>query len=193
MRICDSCGCPAHDARSTCGWCDAALAGDAPVSFVLHRSPQKFSWYNDGTFVAEAVLVHGVWKIQDSRGRQLVTLMPVAASADADDDGRAELALVGPTARVIGTIDRGDDERGRSDATARDESGRGVLVMRGDGPNGGHMVDRSGEIVAIASWDDASAGDTDLLVTGHGTRQPLSFVFGLLLVIELDRQAGRPA
>lgn len=143
--------------------------------------------------MAEATTVHGLWQIQDSRRRHVVTLMPVPSNVeDTSSAFRPELALVGPSARLIGTIDRGDDERGRAGATARDDAGNGVLVMRGDGPTGGHIVDRTGEIVAIASWDDQT-GNTDLLVTAHGARQPLSLVFGLLLAIELDRHAIRPA
>ena len=187
MRICETCGCPAHASRSTCGWCGTGFAAADPVNFVVQRSTNRFCWTNQGTVVAEAFMVHGVWQIQDARGRHVVTLMPLAPTAD-----RAELALVGPTARLIGTVDRGDDDRGRADATARDGSGRGVLVMRSDGPTGGHIVDRTGEIVAITSWDDETAS-TDLLVTALGARQPLSMVFGLVLAIELERQAGRPA
>ncbi len=193
MRICQACGCPASAVPSGCGWCGTALEGSASVSFVLQRTRDRFIWYHEGTLVAEATAVHGVWQIQDSRRRRVVTLMPVAVPGD---DGRgeskAELALVGPTARLIGTIDRGDEDRGRADATARDDAGNPLLVMRGDGPSGGHVVDRTGEIIAIASWDDQQS-NTDLLITPNGARQPLALVFGLLLAIELDRQAGRPA
>ena len=196
MRICAACGCPASVVPTQCGWCGAPLAASSSVTFVLERTADRFAWYNEGTLVAEAAMMHGVWQIRDSRRRRVVTLMPLAPDLHGGSaESKAEIALIGPTARFIGTIDRGDDERGRADATARDEAGRSVLVMRGDGPTGGHIVDRSGEIVAIASWD-GERGNTDLLITANGARQPLSLVFGLLLAIELDRDergAERPA
>jgi hypothetical protein len=192
VRICAACGCPASVDPTRCGWCGAALQASSSVSFVLERTPDGFSWNHEGTLVAEAATVHGVWQIQDSRRRRVVTLMPLAPTAgEVSPESKGELALIGPTARLIGTIDRVEAVWGRADATARDGAGHRVLVMRGDGPTGGHIVDRSGEIVAIASWDEQHR-HTDLLVTAKGARQPLSFVFGLVLAIELDRQAGRP-
>lgn len=188
MRICETCGCPAHASRSSCGWCGSEFVASDPVNFVVERSTNRFRWSNEGAVVAEALMVHGVWKIHDARGGHVVTLMPLAPTTTE----QAELALVGPTARLIGTVDRDADERGWGDATARDGSGQGVLVMRSDGPTGGHVVDRDGEIVAIASWDHETPR-TDLLVTARGALQPLSLLFGLVLAIELERPARRPA
>jgi hypothetical protein len=154
------------------------------VTFVVERSDERFMWFADGTMVAVAVRLHGLWQIADARGRHVVTLMPLT---QVRRDDRDALALVGPSARLLGTVYYDDTPPGHPGAvTTCDDSGEIVLVLRGDGPTASHMVDRDGEIVAVLSWGD-EPGVTDLLVTAVGTRQSLALVFGLMLGAELSR------
>ena len=155
------------------------------MTFVLERNRDQYTWSTDGTVVAAASPVHGLWQIVDAQGHHVVTLMPGSPSP-ADDP--AALTLVGPTARVLGTICRDGEAAPQGDATARDDDGRAVLLHRVDGPTGSHMIDRQGEVVAVSSWGEQD-GVTDLLVTSSGTRQPLAMVFGLVLATELYRSA----
>ena len=77
-------------------------------------------------------------------------------------------------------------------SVASDANGHPVLVLRTDGGQAAHLVDRRGDVVAVASWEDSETA-TDLLVTALGTRHSLALVFGLLLSLELTRNAGRLA
>lgn len=187
VTTCPACGCPADPARDACAWCAAELDQNAPVTFVLERAGEHYEWSTNGTVVAAATPVHGLWQIVDARGQHVVTLMPLSPASEGE--GRS-LALVGPTARVLGTIDAQADEYQAADVTARDDDGRPMLVLRADGATASHMVDRHGEVVAVSSWGERD-GVTDLLVTSSGTRQPLAMVFGLVLATELHRNAGR--
>ena len=185
MKTCESCGCPSTASRTACAFCNAPIDGATPIAFVVVQSDDRVEWIAEGTVVASAVTVHGLWQILDARGRHVVTLMPRNPTAGEDQPG---VALIGPSAKLLGTIRPDEDDRGRSDAITSDQDGQTVLVMRGDGPTGSHIVDRQGEVVAVSSWGDQD-GVTDLLVTASGTGQSLALVFGLVLAGELTRQA----
>ena len=75
---------------------------------------------------------------------------------------------------------------------AVDPQGRPMLMLRPDGSQAAHLVDRQGDVVAVASWEDPDA-PTDLLVTAHGIGQSLALVFGMFLSLELERHARRAA
>lgn len=202
MITCDVCGCPASTERAFCAWCDNALAplaaaGDSEASeaheqraattFAVERTGDRVEWLTDGTAVASAEPVHGLWQISDARHRHVVTLMPLT---NADDP--TAVALVGPTARLLGTVKRCADLTGRAFAAARDERGETVLVLRDDSPVVSHVVDRDGEVVAVCSRG-TRPGSIDLLVTASGTHQSMAMVFGLVLAAELEREPGRHA
>jgi len=112
-----------------------------------------------------------------------VTLVPISDGFG----GAPGLALVGPRARLLGSIRSESDGSGGS-TIAADPDGRAVLVLRTDGTQAAHLVDRRGDVVAVASWEQPDA-PTDLLVTALGTRHSLAMVFGLLLSFELAHRA----
>jgi hypothetical protein len=150
------------------------------VAFSLERRANGFRWVTDNAIVATAWMVDGMWQLHDARGSHVVTLVPFG-----DVPG---VALVGPEARLLGRI-LPRDEGG---SLAADPDGRAMLVLRPDGGQAAHLVDRHGDVVAMASWDDPDAS-TDLLVTAHGTGQSLALVFGMFLSLELERHARRAA
>jgi len=178
MRSCSSCQCPASATRDSCAFCGTTLDRLEPVAFSLERRASGFRWITDNALVASASTVDGMWQLHDARGGHVVTLVPFG-------DGPG-LALVSPAAHLLGRIQPSDEGA----AVVTDPDGRTIMVLRTDGSQGAHLVDRRGDVVAIASWDDPDAA-TDLLVTGHGTGQSLALVFGLFLSFELDRHAGR--
>ena len=180
MRSCRSCSCPASVARDTCAFCGAVLERPEPVAFCLERNGDEFRWVTDHALVASAWIVDGLWQLHDARGSHVVTLVPIGDGPGA--------ALVGPDASLLGRI-RANEDGG---STVVDPEGRGVLVLRPDGPQAAHVVDRRGDVVAMASWDDPQAS-TDLLVTAHGTGQSLAMVFGMVLSLELERHSRRTA
>jgi hypothetical protein len=179
VRLCQSCQCPASASRETCAFCGAQLLRPEPVSFSLERHADGFDWMANGALVASATESGGAWHLSDARGVHVAVLVP-----GGDDDDY--LALLGPKARFLGTIRRREDDG----CVAADTEGRAVLVLRRDGTQGAHLVDRRGDVVAMASWDDVDAA-TDLLVTPLGTKHSLAMVFGLLLSLELSRHADR--
>lgn len=144
------------------------------MAFSLERSATGYRWVTDTAIVATAWMVDGLWQLHDARGSHVVTLVPFG-------DGPG-IALVGPDARVIGRL-RARDEGG---SMATDPDGLPVLILRADGTQAAHLIDRQGDVVAMASWDEPDAA-TDLLVTAHGTGQSLALVFGLFLSLELER------
>jgi hypothetical protein len=178
VRLCQSCQCPASPSREVCAFCGAELVAPDPVAFSLERRADGFDWVANGALVASAIESGSGWQLSDARGDHVAMLV----NAEVGD----EIALLSPNARYLGTIRRRDSEG----SIAADSQGRAVLVLRRDGELGAHLVDRSGDVVAVASWDDADAS-TDLLVTPLGTRHSLAMVFGLLLSLEVSRHAGR--
>ncbi len=157
------------------------------MSFALVQVGDDYEWHTDGALVASASTVNGLWRLHDARGTHVVTLVPMPESSG----GLPGVALVGPRARLLGSIRAETDGHGGS-TVAADPDGRAVLVLRTDGGHAAHLVDRRGDVVALASWEDPDAA-TDLLVTALGTRHSLAMVFGLLLSFELTRRADRLA
>jgi len=187
VRICDSCHCPAASTRDVCPFCGATLDRAEPVAFSLEHRGSGYEWYTDDALVASATVVHGYWKLTDARGAHVVTLVGLGESGG-DAEG---MALLGPGARLVGSIRSHEDgSDGSSGSIASDADGRPVLVLRSDGDQAAHVVDRNGDVVAVASWEDRD-GATDLLVTAIGTRHSLALVFGLLLAFEVARHSDR--
>jgi hypothetical protein len=170
-----------------CAFCGAGLGRQEPVSFCLERVTAGYEWHTGGALVASANDAKGLWQLHDAHGSHVVTLVPIT-----DGWGSSPgLALVGPQARLLGSI-RAETDGGNGSTVAADPDGRAVLVLRTDGEHAAHLVDRRGDVVALASWEAPDAA-TDLLVTALGTRHSLAMVFGLLLSFEVTRRARHHA
>jgi hypothetical protein len=152
--------------------------------FALERTATGFGWFTGDTLVASATMVDGAWQLSDARNQVVVTLVALA--------GGEGHALVGPDVSLVGAIrPHGDPDDGPMAASiAADPDGNTILMLRTDGTNAAHVVDRHGDVVALASWENEES-TTDLLVTALGAHHSLAMVFGLLLCLELDRQLGR--
>lgn len=173
----------------TCAFCGASMPPASAVNVVLTRHAEGYSWFTADALVACASRVDGSWRLSDCRGRHVVTMVGLT-------NGRGH-ALVGPDASLIGSIrpHEGATEGPTMASVAADPDGETVLVLRSDAAQDAHLVDRRGDVVALLSWDRAGSG-MKLMVTPLGTRHPLSMVFGLVLSLELGRQAppaGGPA
>jgi len=155
------------------------------VAFTLARRDGRYDWSSDDVLVASAARTQGFWQLRDARGAQVVTLVDLG-EAGSDHEG---LALLGPGARLLGSIRAHDDRaEGRPGSIVSDADGHPVLVLRSDGDRGVHVVNHRGDVVAVASWEDDET-TTDLLVTAVGTRHSLAMVFGVLLAFELSRDS----
>jgi hypothetical protein len=167
-----------------CAFCGADLVRSEPVAFALVGAGDGYEWFTDGSLVASAAQINGLWQLHDARGDHVVTLVPIGECAS----GPA-VALIGAHARLLGSI-RPERESSTGASMVSDPDGRPVLVLRTDGEQGAHLVDRRGDVVAVASWEEPDA-PMDLLVTALGTRHSLAMVFGLLLSFEVGRHADR--
>ncbi|HVM64895.1 MAG TPA: hypothetical protein VMU14_08550 [Acidimicrobiales bacterium] len=169
--------------RDVCAFCGAEIGPQEPVAFALTPAGDGYEWHTDGALVASAVIVNGLWQLYDARGGHVVTLVPVSGSIT----GAPSVALVGPRARLIGSI-RAEAEGGGS-TVVTDGDGRTALVLRTDGSHAAHLVDHRGDVVAVSSWEPPATA-TDVLVTALGTRHSLALVFGLLLSFEVSRRTA---
>jgi len=183
VRLCQACHCPAPVSRDVCAFCGAEIGPQEPVAFALTPAGDGYEWHTDGALVASAVIVNGLWQLYDARGGHVVTLVPVSGSIT----GAPSVALVGPRARLIGSI-RAEAEGGCS-TVVTDADGRTALVLRTDGSHAAHLVDHRGDVVAVSSWEPPATA-TDVLVTALGTRHSLALVFGLLLSFEVSRRTA---
>ena len=165
-----------------CAFCGSELGEQEPVAFSLTPVGDGYQWHTEGALVASAVVVNGLWQLYDARGGHVVTLVPISGGI-----GSPSTALVGPRARLVGSL-RTEAEGGGS-TVAADADGRPALVLRTDGGQAAHLIDRRGDVVALASWEAPDTA-TDVLVTALGTRHSLAMVFGLLLSFEVSRRAA---
>jgi len=166
-----------------CAFCATPITPAQPVAYALEQRPRGYDWYSDGVLVASATMQGATWTLRDAAGGPVVTLVHDDAA------GAGRVTLVGPDSRRLGSITpHADNSESIGGSVATDPDGRLVMVLRTDGTQAAHVVDRSGDVVAVASWEDADAS-TDLLVTPHGAGQPLAMVFGLLLALEVKRRS----
>ena len=71
---------------------------------------------------------------------------------------------------------------------SRSASNKTPARERADGPTGVHVIDESGNVLALISRDDDS---TDILLTGAGAPRLETLAFGVTLSLELLRP-GHP-
>jgi len=114
--------------------------------------------------------------------RPAMTLVPVEV------DGTTRVALVDHRSRLVATFTPATAE-GAGLGVVRDGYDRILLLVRGDGPTGIHVIDAEGNVVALAGrvGHEDRIG-LDLLVLGRGTDQgTVNLVLGLSLLLELNR------
>lgn len=183
---------PAPSSTQACGYC--ARPFDAgPVTYRLAEAASgTYRWTVDGEERATAVWRDGTWDLYDLEGaRPAATLVPV------DVDGATRVALVDHRARLVATFSPPPLDGGSSLGTVRDGYDRVLLLVRGDGPTGIHMIDAGGNVVALAGrvGGEDRVG-LDVLVLGRAAeRATVMLVLGLSLLLELGRvgRLGRVA
>lgn len=137
-----------------------------------------YRWTVDGDEVATAQWRDGTWDVYDLEGtRPAMTLVPV------DVDGTTRVALVDHRNRIVATFV--PDLAGRGGiGVVRDGYDRILMLVRGDGPTGVHVIDSVGNVLALASRPaDHERVGLDLLVLSPGSL----LVLGVSLLVELVR------
>jgi hypothetical protein len=174
---------PAPTTTQACGFC-ARPFEVGPVTYRLAAMrADAYRWSVDDDEVATASWRDGTWDVYDLTGpRPAMTLVPV------DVDGTTRVALVDHRSRVVATFAPASSD-GASLGVVRDGYDRILLLVRGDGPTGIHVLDADGNVVALAGR--AGHGDRvglDVLVLGRASdRATVNLVLGVSLLLELQR------
>lgn len=172
---------PAPSSTRACGYCDRSFGASGPVTYRLTRATDGYRWTVDDDEIATASWRDGTWDVYDLEGtRPALTLVPV------DVDGTTRVALVDHRRRIVATFaPTPDDSRSGGIGVIRDGYDRVLMLVRGDGPTGIHVIDSSGNVLALASrLADRDRVGLDLLVLGEDS--PL-LVLGVSLLVELVR------
>lgn len=183
---------PAPTSTRCCGYCDRPFGAVGPVTYRLTAAGTGYRWSVDDDEVATATLRDGNWDVYDLRGdpRPALTLVPV------DVEGTVRVAIVDHRSRLVATFIP-DPPGSPGIGVIRDGYDRILMLVRGDGPTGIHVIDAAGEVLALASR--TTGGDRvglDVLVLSRQADPAPGalLVLGLGLLLELVRVGElRPA
>jgi hypothetical protein len=185
VKTCEDCGLPAPLMTDRCALCTKRFPAASPTSFRLFAVADGYRWTVDGEEAATAAWRDGTWDITDAdTGRVDVTIIPVIS------DGLARVALVDHRGRMAVTFTptpSGDRHVGLG--MVRDSHNEPMLLVRGDGPTGIHVIDSRGEVLVLASPLAGARAGLDVLMTGAGTERR-RLVLGLTLAIALLQAGG---
>lgn len=169
---------PAPSQTRACGYCERSFATGGPVTYRLTQATDGYRWTVDDDEVATASWRDGTWDVYDLEGtRPALTLVPV------DVDGTTRVALVDHRRRLVATFAPTEGQGGIG--VIRDGYDRVMMLVRGDGPTGVHVIDSKGNVLALAGrLADRERVGLDVLVLGDDS--PL-LVLGVSLLVELVR------
>ncbi|HEX2038921.1 MAG TPA: hypothetical protein VHF47_04215 [Acidimicrobiales bacterium] len=183
MKTCEACGMPAPTTTQACGFC-ARPFDVGPTTYRLTAAPgHTYRWTVDDDEVVTASWRDGTWDLYDLDGsRPAMTLVPVEV------DGTTRVALVDHRSRLVATFTPAAVE-GPGLGVVRDGYDRILLIVRGDGPTGVHVIDTDGNVVALAgrAGHEERIGLDVLLLARAADHGTLNLVLGLSLLLELNR------
>lgn len=183
MIFCVACGLPAPNDSTACAYCGQHY--NAPCTFELVPGRTSFIWRTAAVDLAEARIEDGIWRLYaPSAQRPQVSMLAIRR------ESRYTVALLDQDLNKLATVivrcdDFSSNASKRFLAVVNDDSKTNVVV-HGDGPTGYHLVDRFGEILAIASPREGFvlAGFDVLLTASKFVWKPLE-IFGILFSIVL--------
>ncbi|MDA8373912.1 MAG: hypothetical protein M0Z91_06660 [Actinomycetota bacterium] len=186
MKTCQSCGLPAAVSMTRCAFCGKELQGAGTYELTPHST--HFAFSAPGAALADARLERGVWRIYERGSSEpRLSLLPMLRqgrySVALLDEGMARAATVVVRTRV----EPGAPERLLA---AVNDDVRTSMVIYTDGPTGLHMVNRLGDVVALASprAGGAMAG-LDIASMGSDRLAAPAQLFGIFLSLILARVA----
>lgn len=157
--------------------CAKPFRRTTPTSYRLSSHSGSYRWTVDNAEVATAAWRDGTWDLADSATEQVnVTVIPVATSAEAPD----RVAIVDHRGRMAVTF-------AAEDCIVRDSHGEPMLLVRGDGPTGIHVVDRDGIVLALGSPLPGNRVGMDFLITPAGLGDRCRILLGLSLALTVMR------
>jgi hypothetical protein len=184
VKTCEGCGLPAPLSTDHCALCTRPFPPGTPTAYRLAVSGESYRWTAAGETRATAVWRDGTWDITNTATNRVdSTLIAV------ETDGIRRVAVVDHRARTAVTYTPAGEEQVAGLGIVRDSFNEPLLLVRGDGPTGLHVVDGSGAVLAIASQVDDSVTGLDLLITGAGAVHT-RMLLGVSLALELLRAGG---
>jgi hypothetical protein len=184
VKTCEGCGLPAPLTTEHCALCTRPFPAGSPTTFRLALHGESYRWTEDGETYATAAWRDGTWDITSAATNRVdLTLIAV------ETDGIRRVAVVDHRARTAVTYTPAGEEDVAGLGIVRDSFNEPMLLVRGDGPTGMHVVDAAGDVLAIASHMEDSPTGLDVLITGAGADHT-RLLLGLSLALELLRAGG---
>lgn len=186
--MCIACGLPAPDSSTTCAYCGQIY--NKPCNFEMIPGPTSFIWRTPTVDLAEARIEDGIWKLYPYKlDKAQISMLAIRRETKYTvallDQDLNRIATV-----VVRCVDQSCDSSKRYLGVVNDDT-RTKIAIHGDGPTGYHLVDRTGEVLALASPRNgfALAGIDVLLTNAPYTWRPLE-LFGTLLALILANLSG---
>ncbi|MDA8386176.1 MAG: hypothetical protein M0Z88_07950 [Actinomycetota bacterium] len=187
MRTCQYCGLPAAASVTRCAYCGKDMVGTGTYELVPRST--HFALGTPGSALAEARLEGGVWRIY-GRGSTDASLSMLPMRRQ----GRYSVALLDEAlSRAATVVVRTRSEPGGPERllAAVNDDVRTSLVIYTDGPTGLHMVNRLGDVVALASPKPGGAmAGLDIISMGSDRMAEPVQIFGIFLSLILARLAS---
>ncbi len=176
---------PAPESSQKCAYC--AQHFNAPSTFELKADLTGFIWRTPEIEIAQARIEDGIWRLYvNGAQRPAISMLAIRR------DGRYSVALLDEAldkiATVVVRLDPTQLPRSKRFIAVVNDDAQTVMVIHGDGPTGYHLVNKLGDVLALASPKEGFAlTGLDVLLTGasYGGR-PVEF-FAILLAVILAR------
>ncbi|MGQ0521742.1 MAG: hypothetical protein ACT4PX_11415 [Actinomycetota bacterium] len=153
------------------------------VAYRLAVASGRYRWTTERREAASAVWRDHCWDVHDvDNDRVLVSLVAGPAG------GAARFALVDHQHRRAATFVAAEPMTRSHIGAVCDTYGRTLMVVRADGPTGLHVIDPTGQLLALTSRHrDRDTHASDVLVTALGAEFGSGLLFGVTLALELMR------
>lgn len=153
------------------------------VAYRMAVASGRYRWTADRHEVASASWRDHCWDVHDLEADRVVVSL-VAGPVG----GTTRFALVDHQQRRTGTFVAAEPMTRSHLGAVCDTYGRTMAVVRADGPTGLHVIDPTGQLLALTSRHrgrDTHA--SDVLITALGAEFGAGFLFGVTLALELMR------
>lgn len=153
------------------------------VAYRLAVASGHYRWTTERREVASAVWRDHCWDVHDVENDQVLVSLVAGPAA-----GTARFALVDHQHRRTCTFVAAEPMTRSHIGAVGDTYGRTVMVVRADGPTGLHVIDSTGQPLALTSRHrvrDTHA--SDVLITAIGAEFGAGLLFGVTLALGLMR------
>lgn len=176
MKTCPSCGLPAPNEQTRCGFCDVPLPAPLPAAFRAEAAGAVVLVHAEGAPICVARRITNAWSVVAPDGTNLFRLAPVTTASG------TTLGVTDHDGVLIGTVRLAT--RGDRPAEVRDASGETIAAAYTDGPTDMHLVGAFGRVLGLVSTEaleDESEPGADVLLTENGQKLPSELLVALAI------------